>query len=921
MAEKKSASRAAKPEAEAKPAGAKPPPAEDAAAPAPAAPTRAPARAAARGSFPARARAWLRALVPPRRAAGPRTRVHVGNRADGGIFYWLGKLYAFAAAVCAVGFLLSVVCTYRYFASAAPPAPDLRTYAAVAPAVSRIYAADGTLLGEFAREFREITPYDEIPEPLVHAFLAVEDHEFFLHGGIYFRGIARAAWANVTAGDFAQGGSTITQQVAKQFLGAEKSLDRKAKEAIMARRLEARYSKKAILSVYLNHIFLGAGAYGVAAAAHRYFQKDLHELTLAEMALIAGLAQAPSRYSPIRNPEAALARRDTVLDQMEKWGFASSADVAAAKAEPLRLNVYRDVFPERMPYYAEHVRRYVTEKYGEDALLARGLRVEAAVEPVFEAAAYGNIDYVTHKQDKRQGWRGPEWYLGDEQLRATFVERQRALYGAGPLEPGRRYLALVEDVASNKVQVRVGDRALSLPLSNMNWAAEWKPGEEAENDRTITNAKKALKPGDVIWVSREIRTKGKFRDWHLGETLNPTWRAPDDESKWDSEHEDVVQLEQVPHPQAVLFTGDHRTTYVQAMVGGHDYSRSVLNRAVQSCRQPASAFKPIYYSLALEEGFGYDTVLYDEKVSITDPVTGAVWEPKNIFEDLDGDVSLEYALVFSKNIPSVDLFKRLGADNVVKWAQERLGFTTKMYADDALALGSSCTYLDELTRAFAIFARNGKWLEWSYVRRIVDRDGNTVEDNTVPFDPMLRAGDRLDRVAAVAGVAPREAIKPRTAFLVTKLLAKMVEHGLTKTLRQTEIHAGGKTGTSSYTLDTQFLGFTSRFITLVWMGDDKNKRALGRHDAAYITIVPLWARYMYEVAKNFPNDEVPWAVPDGVEPNDRGDHAKGQRGARMTLVRHYAKDVMEAEGLLPPEGGPGEGGGDGAAPPAPGPGT
>ncbi len=850
-----------------------------------------------------RALALLRSMLRQTpRNDGPRVRVAVANRADGGVFFWLAKLYGFAALVGVVAVLLTIIGTYRHFANAAPPVPDLRRYASVAPAVSRMYAADGTLLGEFAREFREITPYDRIPEKLVHAFLAVEDHEFFQHGGIYFRGIVRAAWANVTAGDFAQGGSTITQQVAKQFLGAEKSLDRKAKEAIMARRLEAAYSKKAILSVYLNHIFLGAGAYGVAAAAHRYFQKDLDELTLAEMALIAGLAQAPSRYSPIRNPQAAIDRRDDVLDHMLKWGFATAEEVAAARAEPLHLDVYRDVFPERMPYYAEHVKRYITEKYGEEALLARGLHVEAAVEPTFEAGAYDSIDYVTHKQDKRQGWRGPEWYLGDEQQRARFVERQQAMYGDGPLEPARRYLALVEKVDSNRVGVRVGHRELDLPLANMSWAAEWRAGEEAENDRTITNARKALKPGDVIWVSREMRSRGKFRDWTLGDRLNPSWRPADDKSKWEAANENVVQLEQVPHPQAVLFTGDHRTTYVQAMVGGHDYSRSVLNRAVQSCRQPASAFKPMYYSLALEEGFGYDTVLYDEHVTITNPVTGEVWEPKNIFEDLDGDVSLEYALVFSKNIPSVDLFKRLGAENVVTWAQQKLGFSTKMFADDALALGSSCTYLDELTRAFAIFARNGKWLEWSYVRRIVDRDGNTVEDNTVTFDPMLRTSDRLDRVAALAGVVARDAIKPRTAFLVTKLLAKMVENGLTKTVRQTEIHAGGKTGTSSYTLDTQFVGFTSRFITLVWMGDDQNKRALGRSDAAYITIVPLWGRYMYEVARNYPNQEIPWAVPPGVEPNDRGDHTKGSRGARMTLVRHYARDLMEAEGLLPADG-------------------
>ncbi len=891
-----------------------PPPAENATKPEPAAEP----AAKANGTRTRIARAKATKL-PARDKAG-RKRVVVANRADGGFFYWLGKLYGFAALVFAVGVLLTALFTYRYFASSAPPAPDLRTYSTITPGVSRVYAGDGMLLGEYAKEWRKMTPYDRIPDNLVKAFLAVEDHEFFEHGGIYMKGIARAAWANITAGDFAQGGSTITQQVAKQFLGTEKSLTRKAKEAIMARRLESKYSKKAILSVYLNHIFLGAGAYGVAAAAERYFQKDLSQLTLAEMALIAGLAQAPSRYSPINNLDAAIARRDVVLDQMQKYGFASADDVAAAKSEKVELHVYKDTYQDRSPYYSEEVRRYLSnntalkEKYGDDPLMTAGLRVEAAVDPAFDAAAYENVDYMAHKQDKRQGWRGPEWFLGDEGTRQLFVERQKVMYGEGPLEPGKRYLALVEDVDTHEAKVRVGDRELELPLENMSWAAEWHSGDNQPNDAVLTNAKKALKPGDVVWVKREIRTKGLYRDWSLGKGLNPKWINPKDHSDWDSKHEDVVELEQVPHPEVSIFNADHRTGYVQAMVGGNDYSRTVYNRMTQACRTPASAFKPIYYSMALQEGYGYDTVLPDEHVSIIDPTTGLVWEPKNLYDDLDGDVSLEYALVFSKNIPSIHLFKKLGKQNVLEWARN-LGFTTDFNVDDSMALGSSCAHLAELTRAFAIFARGGKWLDWVFVRRILDRDGNIVEDNTVTFDPMLSPGDRMDRVAAKAGTAPRQAIKPRTAFLITKLLAMMVEHGLTKTIRQTGINAAGKTGTSDFVFDTQFLGFTSRMITIVWAGDDRRVRTLGREDAAYIVIVPLWARYMWEVAQHYPNDPVPWSVPAGVDKDDRGDHSKGTRGARMVLNRHYANDVLRDEGLLPEEGAEGA---EGGTPPPPG---
>ena len=808
--------------------------------------------------------------------------MEIANRADGGIFYWLGKLYGFAAIIGVFTVLLACTVIYGYYSLHTPPTPDLRAYPHAVPSVSRIYAADGTLLGEFAHEWREFVSYDQIPQQLVDAFLAVEDHDYFEHGGISFKGIARAAWRNLTAGDFAQGGSTITQQVCKQFLGAEKSLARKLKEAICARRLEATYSKKAILAVYLNQIYLGAGAWGVSAAARRYFNKDLKDLTLAECALIAGLAKAPTLYSPIHREKLAIDRRNLVLDKMGEWGMATGPDVTKAKAEPIKLDLYKDVFPDRMPYYAEHVRRYVSDKYSTDTLFDEGLRIETAAEPTWEAAAYENADYGARNQDKRQGWRGPEWRL-DGAARATFLARQKQLYGTGPLVPGKRYLALVDKVSDDKAEVLVGDRRLQLPLRNMSWAAKWESGNAA-NDQTIENVRDALKPGYVVWVSREIRTVDKFTQYNLPDQKNVTWIPHDDEHEWDVAHPDVVKLEQVPHPQTSIFTADHRTGYVVAMVGGFDYDRSVFNRAVQACRQPGSTYKPIYYSLGLDQGYGFDTVLDDVPVEITDPDTGETWTPTNLGETWDNAVTLEYALVFSKNVPSIDLFRRLGAKNVEAWAR-RLGITTKIFADDALALGASCSRLDEMARAFTVFARLGTWWprekghekDWIYVRRIVDRTGQVIEDNTLPEDPALTAGDRFDRFAETSGVPAPRVIPARTSYLMTKLLAEEVEFGFANVLRATGINAAGKTGTSSATHDNLFIAFTSKFTTLVWMGDDKKERALGKNDAAYLTVVPLWARYMYEAARGYPNPTIPWVTPPGENPNDRGDHSKGKK--------------------------------------------
>ncbi len=823
--------------------------------------------------------------------------MRIGNRADGGILYWTLKLYGFAALVLLALVLFSGFLTYRYFANEAPEAPDLRTYAQVAPAVSRIYASDGTLLAEFATEWREIMPFEDMPENLVDAFIAIEDHEFFEHSGIYFKGILRAAWTNVVAGDFEQGGSTITQQVAKQFLGSEKSLTRKAKEAIVARRLEARYSKRAILSLYLNHIYLGSGAYGVKAAARRYFDKLPAELSLAESATIAGLAQAPSRYSPLANRKRAKARRDQVLDRMVEHDFIAAQEAEAAKTEPLTITPYRDPFPDREPYFAEHIRRSVIEKYGEEALMAGGLRVEATVAPVVDSLAYENVDFGARKQDKRQGWRGAEWYL-EGKAREVFAKRQEALYGEEPLKPNKRYLALVEEVRSSGATVRIGATQYQLPLDNMRWASKWS-ATDATNDREISSAREALEEGDVVWVSLGERgAVGKFRDWFLAGGSNPRWRPEREAREPRADDLTTVQLEQVPHPQAALLTADHQTGYVLAMVGGTDFSRSEYNRAVQACRQPGSTYKPIYYALALDQGYGYDTILNDIPRAEVDPETGEIWTPTNLGDTVDNEVTLEYALVFSKNVPSVAIFKMVGAKEVEQWAR-KLGFTTTIIADQALALGASCTLLHELTAAFAVFAQNGKKVDFHWIRRIFDRGGTLLEDHTVHYDPQLPPADRLDRLAMTAGDRPPQAVAARTGYLMNKLLAQEVRHGFATVSRQTGIEAAGKTGTSSATMDTTYVAYTSRWITSVWLGDDLRVRPLGKSDAAYITVVPLWTRFMVEATEGHPNLEVPWEVPDGVNPRDRGDHKLGRHGPPMPLVyRSRVHRPEEGEELI-----------------------
>jgi penicillin-binding protein 1A len=418
----------------------------------------------------------------------------------------------------------------------------------------------------------------------------------------------------------------------------------------------------------------------------------------------------------------------------------------------------------------------------------------------------------------------------------------------------------------------------------------------------VSSVKSVVKPGDVIWVQREIRSHGKFREWNLPDGHNPAWLATDDQHAWDDAHADTVVLDQVPHPEGALFTADHKTGYVAAMVGGYDYARSVFNRAFQACRQPGSTYKPIYYSLALDQGFGYDSLYGDRAVAQVDPVTGETWMPSDYGGTDDIDVTLEYALVYSKNQPSLEIFHDVGTKNFVDWAR-RLGFTTEIIPDQALALGASCTLMPEMAKAFATFARNGKKLDWVYVRRILDRDGNLVEDNTVAYDPELPAADRLDRIAVTAGAHAPQAITARTGYLTSKLLRTVIQFGFSNVVRATDIPTAGKTGTSSATMDTHFIAYSSHFVTAVWLGDDLRERPLGKKDAAFMIVEPLWARYMYEVSRGYPNVEIPWEVPPGVRANDRGDMTKGRRGEQMDLV--YKKPEKPGADDGAPDGGGG----------------
>jgi penicillin-binding protein 1A len=841
-------------------------------------------------------------MPPP---PGTPAQVEVQNPSDGGFFHWLFKLYAFAF-LGAIGVVLAaLVGVYVYFASTLPELPDLATYHETAATTTMIRAWDGTPLAELAAERREILPFDKFPRPLVDAFLAAEDRRFYEHGGLDLRGIARALGANLRAGEVAQGGSTITQQVAKSFLGSERTLQRKIREAILARRIEAKYSKRDILTLYLNQIFLGHGAYGVAAAARRYFDKAVDELDLGEMATLAGLARAPSRFSPLTSLERARARRDQVLAAMVAAGKLTDDEANRWRARPVTVRQRPDYFHNESPYFAEHVRRDIMKRYGEKKLLEGGLQIETTLVPWIDRAAQENVDFSTRKLDKRQGWRGPVAHVAPP-VAVELRRRVAARYGAEPPVEGRLYLGLVEGVTQDGgAKVRVGANVYLLPAANLLWAWPYS-AKDSTNGRLLESAVGVLRAGDVVWVGNAHHAKlRRFSDWTYDAKSEVQWLPGHDETgdktmKYPPRKAPVeLTLEQTPRVQGTIFSYDHVSGYVVSMVGGDDFDRSEFNRVSQACRQPGSSYKPIYYSLALDKGYGFASLLNDVPRAEVDPITGEVWTPTNLNNTVEYQVTLEYALIWSKNVPSVQLFKLVGGPEVEAWAR-RLGFSTTIIPDQALALGASCTRTDELTRAFSAFARNGVLVDPVYIRRVRDRDGVVVEDHAAVSDPFGAPSERLDRLVATADVKPEPVISPRTAWLTSTLLRHVVTHGHAPAIRTAGLLAAGKTGTSSATMDTWFVGYTSRWMTTTWIGDDLRERALGLKDAAFMLTVPMFARYMTEVTAGQPLEDVPWERPPGVKKDDTG----GTLRTTMEEVEAETEELLKNGGKPPKPGAP-----------------
>ncbi|WPB79194.1 PBP1A family penicillin-binding protein [Archangium violaceum] len=770
------------------------------------------------------------------------------------IWVLLLKFAAWATLTGATAAVVAVAGVYYHYSQGLPDIPKVDQY--WPPIVTEVYTDDAVLAGEFYHHRRKVVPYERIPKRLVQAFIASEDSSFFDHYGVDVLGTARAATKTIRKklglGGSVQGGSTLTQQTAKAVLIAAegyesataKNLTRKVREAILARRLEESLTKEEILYLYLNNVFLGHHSYGVQSAAENYYRKDVRDLTLGEMTLIAGLPQAPSRYSPFKKPEAAKKRRSYVLRRMFDEGMITAQEREQADAEPVNVYPVEDVFHEFAPFFTEQVRRDVVDRYTNKTLLNDGLKVFATMDSERQRAAQESVLEGLMAIDKRQGFRGPVKQLTTEQERKEFIDKSVKAMGDEQLQENKLYVARVTKVEPEGVEVQVGPHKGLLPLMGMRWARKVNP-EGYYPGLMLTSARKVLNVDDVIVVRHVV--KKELTDDNVQFDRKMDKEIP--------EGVPLFRLEQDPELQSALVSIDPHRQYLTAMVGGYDFDANEFNRAFQACRQPGSSFKPLVYSAALEQlGWTGATIIVDSPIVEHDPENGVAWKPDNYSDEFLGDVLLRTALVNSMNIPAVKTFAAVGVKNMAEWST-KLGLTTPMNQDFSAALGSSCVYPYDLANVYAVFNRYGRKKPTYFIRKIEDRFGRTLEDHTAYDDAWAPLQDRVAAGYARLFEPGEQVMSPETGFITTSLLRGVVAEGTGGPAQKLGKPAAGKTGTTNDSFDTWFAGFTRDLVTVTWVGYDKNEHPLGRYETGGRASLPIWLNYMKPALAARPQSE------------------------------------------------------------------
>ncbi|OYU91236.1 MAG: penicillin-binding protein [Bradyrhizobiaceae bacterium PARB1] len=778
----------------------------------------------------------------------------------------LVRFFGFLFAAGTVVFLVGVAAAAGliwHFSKDLPDYSQLQDYEP--PVMTRVHAADGQLLGEYAKERRLYLPIQAIPKLVVNAFLAAEDKNFYEHGGLDYTGMARAGLLylqNLGSNRRPQGASTITQQVAKNFLLTnEVSFDRKIKEALLAMRIERTYSKDKILELYLNEIFLGQNAYGIAAASLVYFDKSVNELTISEAAYLAALPKAPSSLHPVRNRDRAIERRNYVIDRLLENGWIKQADADKARKDALTVTgrgSHAHIFAGE--YFAEEVRRDILERYGEKKLYEGGLSVRTTLDPKMQVMARKTMTNGLINFDEVRGWRGATNKIdlsGDWGVKLAEV---RSLSDISPWK-----MAVVLDVSDQSARIgfqpgrELGgavskDRQTGLvSMDGVRWA---KPAAGPTRGKTPTAVSQVLSPGDVIYVDPLLNKDG-------------------------STVEGQFRLRQYPEVSGAMVAMDPNTGRVLAMVGGFSFDQSQFNRATQAYRQPGSSFKPLVYSAAMDNGYTPSTVVVDAPIEIDQGTGGNVWRPENYSTGkYYGPVTLRNALQRSLNTVTVRLAQDVGMPLIGEYAK-RFGVYDELPNYLSYALGAGETTVMRMVTAYSMFANGGRRVKSTLVDRIQDRYGHTIFKHDQRECRGCDAPEGWKNQAEPQLVDRREQVMdPMTAYQITSMMEGVVQGGTATILREVGKPIAGKTGTTNDEKDAWFVGFSPDVVVGIYVGYDK-PRNLGARATGGALAAPIAKDFMKLALAD--KQAVPFKVPAGIK-----------------LIRVDAKTGMRA--------GPGDGG-------------
>ncbi|MEQ9618653.1 MAG: PBP1A family penicillin-binding protein [Deltaproteobacteria bacterium] len=800
----------------------------------------------------------------------------------------------------AVG-VIAVYSGYLYYTR---DLPDLRAITGYKPKlITEVYSSDGTLIAEFAAERRKLIAYEEIPPHVLEAFIAVEDRRFFEHEGVDIKSIIGAMFENIQEGDWVRGASTITQQVIKNIiLTPERKMSRKIKEAILAHRIENNLSKEEILYLYLNHIYLADGTYGIEAASQNYFGKSAKDINVAEAALLAGLPKKPEYYSPRKHPGRSLERQRLVLGKMEEAGFITEDERLDAIDRKIEIVPKRRVNSDIAPYFVEHVRRYLQDKVGVKNFVNGGYAVFTTLDLDLNFEAQWALKRGLHNLEARHGRKVVLKHLGSDKEIKKFRQAQNI----NTIEIGNTYEAVITKVeTTNESEDSNNEDSDTKGSDNKVFTARIGVGDiDGKLKFAVSSPLGTAIPGLLSPYSDKLVPA----DGYEGVSLTATELKVGDMVKVKAEENEDdrynFSLHFIPKSQAALLSME-TDGKIRALVGGYDFRFSQFNRTTQALRQPGSSFKPIVYSAAIDKGYTETSVLYDMPVAVKD------WAPQNYDGSFEGAMVLRRALAKSRNLASVRLIMDIDPKYVATYSKN-FGFSSKLQPYPSLALGGSDVRVIEMARAFNVFASGGKLVEPQFILRIYDRNGKIVEDNTggkfLSREESLKAEREEARLRVINELAEKkgrgpvqdreyikeevltekdniasgadqytfltpvefleliksqtvdfsssgkskQTITPETAFIMSDLLQAVVKEGTgRKALRLTSLAPlGGKTGTTNDFTDAWFVGFSPKITTAVWVGMD-NHTPLGRKEAGSTAALPIWIDYMEDALQKY----------------------------------------------------------------------